>query len=182
MQLDDRTAQVLQYARQQNVDAIDYLQQRIIPKVANNCRLKWTQAWLGQHQWSNNNCESANHLLKMQVDWKPARMTDLVDHLRDVVRLQYVDLRRALCCLGEFQLSPPFIHNAVSQMRWNVMTDDARTRAFARLMSDSGSKRSQQQRTVTSSDEQLTVTGSPRIARKKGQRRRPTAERTDRRT
>ena len=25
------------------------------------------QSWLGQHQWSNNNCESANHLLKMQV-------------------------------------------------------------------------------------------------------------------
>ena len=25
------------------------------------------QSWLGQHQWSNDNCESANHLLKMQV-------------------------------------------------------------------------------------------------------------------
>ena len=34
------------------------------------------------------------------------------------------------------------------------------------------------QTTVTSSDGQLTVTGSPRIARKKGQRRRPVAERT----
>ena len=66
-QLDDRTAQVLQYTRQQNVDAVEYLQQRILPKIAGNCRLKWTQAWLGQHQWSNNNCESANHLLKMQV-------------------------------------------------------------------------------------------------------------------
>jgi len=59
------------------------------------------------------------------------------------------------------------------------MTDDAHTCAFARLMVDSGSERCQQQRTVTSSDEQLTVTGSASIARKKGQRRRLTAERTD---
>ena len=33
---------------------------------------------------------------------------------------------------------------------------------------------------VTSSDGQLTVTGSPRIARKTGERRRPAAERTRR--
>ena len=67
VQLDDRTAHVLRHARQQNVDTIDYLQQRVLPKIASNCRLKWAQSWLGQHQWSNNNCESANHLLKMQV-------------------------------------------------------------------------------------------------------------------
>jgi len=36
------------------------------------------------------------------------------------------------------------------------------------------------QKTVTSTDGKLTVTGSPRIARKKGQRRRPTAERSRR--
>ena len=125
--------------------------------------------------------EPYNTARRWQVDWKPARVTDLVDHLRDLVRLQYVDLRRAMCSLGEFQLATPFSHHAVSQMRWNAMTDDARARAFSRLMSDTGSKCRQQQRTVTSSDEQLTVTGSPRIARKKGQRRRPAAECTERR-
>jgi len=104
-----------------------------------------------------------------------------VDHLRDLVRLQYVDLRRSLCGLGEFQLAAPFTHHAVSQMRWNAMTDKMRARAFARVMSDSSGKCSQLQRTVTSSDHQLTVIGSPRIARKKGQRRRLAAERTDRR-
>ena len=67
VQLNDRTAHVLRHARQQNVDTIDYLQQRVLPKIAGNCRLKWAQSWLGQHQWFNNNCESANHLLKMQV-------------------------------------------------------------------------------------------------------------------
>ena len=78
------------------------------------------------------------------------------------------------------QLAAPFTHHAVSQMRWNALTDESRARAFARFMSDSSGKCSQPQRTVTSSDHQLTVCGSPRIARKKGQRRRPAAERTDR--
>ena len=175
-QLDDRTAQLMQYVRQQNIDAVDYLQDRTLPKLAGNCRLKWQEPWLGQHQWTNNNCESANHVLKMQVDWKPARITDLVDHLRDVVRMQYNELRRALCGLGEFQLAPAFSHHVISQMRWTAMSDDARTRAVAKLTGDSG-RQGVRQRTVTSSDANLTVTGSPRIARKKGQRRRPNAER-----
>ena len=67
-QLDDRTAQVLQYVRQNNVDMVDYLQQRVLPKLSGNCRLRWEQPWLGRHQWTNNNCESANHVLKMQVN------------------------------------------------------------------------------------------------------------------
>jgi len=109
-QLDDRTAQVLQYVRQNNVDVVDYLQQRVLPKLSGNYRLRWEQPWLGRHQWTNNNCESANHVLKMQLDWKPARITDLVEHLRDVVRLQYNELRRALCGLVEFPLAPAFTH------------------------------------------------------------------------
>ena len=51
-----------------------------------------------------------------------------VDHLLDLVRLQYVDLRRALCGLGEFQLAAPFTHHAMSQIRWNAMTNESRGR------------------------------------------------------
>ena len=117
-------------------------------------------------------------IVSLQLDWKPARITDLVEHLRDVVRLQYNELRRALCGLGEFQLAPAFTHHGVTQMQWSAMTEDARERAVEKLLKDNGARDGPAQRTVTSTDEQLTVTGSPRIARKKGQRRRPIAERT----
>jgi len=49
------------------VDRVDYLQQRVLPKICNNNQIKWSESWIGQTQWSNNNCESVNHLLKMQV-------------------------------------------------------------------------------------------------------------------
>jgi len=61
---DNRISDLIQYVRHNDVDAISYLQERILPKIVNNNRLKWTETWLGQHQWSNNNGESANHLLK----------------------------------------------------------------------------------------------------------------------
>jgi len=65
--MDNRIAELLQYVRQTNIEAVEYLQERILPKVVNNNRLKWKEPWLGQHQWTNNNSESANHLLKLQV-------------------------------------------------------------------------------------------------------------------
>ena len=39
LQLYDRTAQVLQYVHQNNVDGVDYLQQRVLPKLFGNCHL-----------------------------------------------------------------------------------------------------------------------------------------------
>jgi len=38
----------------------------------------WSNAWLAHYVWNNNNCESVNNLLKIRVDWKPARVSDLL--------------------------------------------------------------------------------------------------------
>lgn len=64
---DDRVAELLQYVRQHNVDCVDYLQDRVLPKVIINNGLRWRESWIGQRQWTNNNCESANHALKIKV-------------------------------------------------------------------------------------------------------------------
>jgi len=65
--MDDWIAELMQYLRQNNVEAATHIQERLLPKVVDNNRLKWNEAWLGQHQWTNNNSESANHLLKLKV-------------------------------------------------------------------------------------------------------------------
>jgi len=172
---DDRTAELMQFVRQQNVDAIDYLQQHVLPKIKNNNRIKWRQSWIGVNQWTNNNCESMNRLLKieviclallfsnqlrangncvlctysvcvctymfmlMQVDWKPKKVTDLVDHLRSVVTQPYTELRHSLAGLGNFQLTPAFTSKHLStQMQWNAMSNKCKDTAFTRFMSDTG--------------------------------------------
>ena len=70
----------------------------------------------------------------MQVDWKPRKVTDLVDHLRSVVTQQYTELRRSLAGLGNFQLTPAFTSkHLTTQMRWNAMSEKCKDRAFARF-------------------------------------------------
>jgi len=67
--MDNRISDVMQYLRQSNVNesTTTYIQERILPKVIANNWLKWKEVWLGQHQWTNNNSESTNHLLKIKV-------------------------------------------------------------------------------------------------------------------
>ena len=56
------------------------------------------------------------------------------------------------------------------------MSPDWKEALFQKFLSDTGLRNDN--KSVTSSDGQLTVTGSPRIARKKNQRQRPRASRT----
>ena len=113
--LDKRIAELLKYVRQVNIDAVESLQCRVIPKISSNCALMWKEAWLGSFAWTNNNCESANHLLKMDLNWQPAHITDLVDHLHDLVRMQYNELRYAMSGQGDFQLAQTFAKHYVPE-------------------------------------------------------------------
>ena len=75
----------------------------------------------------------------VQVDWKPSNITVLVDHLRTVVRQQFEELKRSLAGLGELQLAPSFVsRHLTSQMRWTAMTNNAKHKAFEKLMRDFG--------------------------------------------
>jgi len=39
-----------------------------------------------------------------------------------LVRIQYTEVRRSLCGLGDLQLAPAFAYHTVTQIRWNSMT------------------------------------------------------------
>jgi len=62
---DDRVAQLMQSVQQNNLDVVDYKETRVLPKIKGNNQLKWANTWIGQRQWTNNTCESANHILKV---------------------------------------------------------------------------------------------------------------------
>jgi len=104
--LDNILSTVMQSIHRNNLTVSEYMQKHIIPKVCTNCSLMWTDAWLGRSAWNNNSAESINHQLKLSVDWKPQRLTDLVAHLHDAVSLQYSNLRRSLFGQGDLQLVP----------------------------------------------------------------------------
>ena len=51
----------------------------------------------GQAGWTNNNCESINHVIKQYTLWRPQQLPDLIEKLRTFVIGQYIEADHALC-------------------------------------------------------------------------------------
>ena len=56
--------------------------------------------------WTNNNCESLNNILKLSTNWKVLKLPDLVEKMHSIVKLQYADMRRALHGHGNYEIAP----------------------------------------------------------------------------
>ena len=89
---------------------------------------------LPPRSWTNNNCESVNHVLKQAIDWKAQPLTDLVNTLHEVVKAQYRELERCLFGVGEFQLCQEFRHFSMSVTTWSQSTYNKRQRHFSRFL------------------------------------------------
>ena len=127
----------------------------------------------GCHNWTNNACESLNHILKQSVQWRPNKLPDLIQKLQTLVDAQYVDADRALLGSGDFVLQPEYSRHRVTLQDWCRMTPVQRQKAqdqCFRLPIHSTS--------VTSTDGTLTVSSAPSRGRKPHQLKRPAADRT----
>ena len=63
--LENKLAEIMQHVRMSNLDEElqQYLQHKVFLKITNNLHILWTEKWLGQNAWNNNNSESINHVL-----------------------------------------------------------------------------------------------------------------------
>ncbi|CAG2235671.1 unnamed protein product [Mytilus edulis] len=123
--------------------------------------------------WTNNNCESMNHVFKKAVEWKPQPIPDLATKLMDIVRVQLIDLKRSLYGMGNYELFGPYRRHVVSYQCWFSKTQEQRERLFRRLLIDTKSI----QTTTKSSCSDFEVPKPPR-PRKPNQRKRPRTART----
>jgi len=73
--VESHVCSLLSFVRQSNVDIVAYLQEHIIPKFLNNFTVISGKN-IAKHAWNNNNRESVNNLLKLSINWKPARVVD----------------------------------------------------------------------------------------------------------
>ena len=69
--------------------------------------------------WKNNHCEAMNHILKLNLKWKPAKIPDLVKMLQKEIVFQESLTRGALCGDGNFELSVEAMSLRVPMMIWN---------------------------------------------------------------
>ncbi|KAK3101791.1 hypothetical protein FSP39_006376 [Pinctada imbricata] len=103
-------------------------------KVRNTIRTKvqQPQTILKLENWTNNNSESINHVLKHLANWKSQPLMDLVNAINTYVEAQFKDIRRALVGVGQFRLSKNYQHFEVSKTVWVGKTDQERLRYFNR--------------------------------------------------
>ena len=78
---------------------------------------------------------------------------------------------------GDLVIADHFQHHRIPFCRWNNLSQQEQKRRYDAFLTDTGIKCSSKPKTVTSSDGSLTVTGTSKVARKPGQRKRPRAER-----
>ena len=84
-------------------------------------------------RWTNNNCESLNHVLKQAIDWRSKPLVDLVSIMQDIADGQFKDLRSAMIRTGEFRLADSHRHFELTKTDWVNKTDVQREKAFRRF-------------------------------------------------
>jgi hypothetical protein len=129
-----------------------------------------------QRNWTNNNAESMNHVLKMKADWRQLPVQSVIDNCYDVVRLRFIDLRSALTGRGSYTVVPALQRHVVPNREWSALSAEQKADKFDRFLRDNGSRC--QPTTVVAKDGGLTLPATPRVARKPCQRSRPRAVRT----
>ena len=124
--------------------------------------------------WTNNNCESINHVLKQAVDWKSKSLVELVSILEKLVNGQHSDLRGALVGTGEFRLAGTHRQFQSTKTDWVSKTNAQRQKLYRKfrkfVATDDG--------VLTSTDGQTEIIAPRTHGRKPGQRKRGINERT----
>ena len=120
--------------------------------------------------WTNNNSESMNHVLKQATDWKKKSLTEIVQSIEDVVDGKLKELRAAMIGTGEFRLAETHRQFRLSKTKWVTKDTCQRNRAYSRFRNFVPKHK----KLVTSTDGQCSVVGPRTLGKKPKQNvRRP---------
>ena len=124
--------------------------------------------------WTNNNCESVNNMLKSFVNWKKMQLPLLISKLREIVSIQEQDIERALRGTGNYYLAPNAAHYRVDPYFWRGLTSQQKRKRVEEFTENKRRVKNM----VTSSDGRLMVLSSPTGGRKPGEPKRKRAKMT----
>jgi hypothetical protein len=152
---------------------LDYLDKRLIPLIKSNVVQPQIKSGL-QRNWTNNNAESLNHVLKSKVNWKSSTLPEIIKAIEDLVVTSQTDVERAIYGAGNFVLCPGFSKYAVPINVWQAMSNSRRQKHLHNFTIDS----MKQSNTATSTDGKITVLRTPGRGKKPGQTKRKRVART----
>ncbi|XP_052219033.1 uncharacterized protein LOC127836436 [Dreissena polymorpha] len=151
-------------------DFIAYYERYVQSKIADYCVNDQDQLW------TNNNTESINNRLKVATDWKPKKTDELVQHLHDTVRVQHVDVKRALYGTGNYTLSAKYARFRLVEGVWRSKSDSEKKTYQMKFLN--ATSKVEVPSKIVSSDGTYTIGKTPAVAKKPGQKTRAKATRT----
>ena len=80
--------------------------------------------------WTDNNCESLNHILKLDVNWKVKSAPDLINMLHEMTMLHFKDFKRALYGEGNYRLHGKYAKYSVPRRQWKSLISVDREAKF----------------------------------------------------
>jgi hypothetical protein len=100
----------------------DYFEKKQVPLLRANVAV-------GFNTWTNNNCESMNHVLKQYVQWKTHQLPELINKIGELIIGQHIEADSAMVGRGEFVLKPTHAKHQLTIDTWKKMSDIQRQRA-----------------------------------------------------
>ena len=125
--------------------------------------------------WTNNNCESANHVLKTATKWKIQDMPNFIEKLNSIIKGDEEERCRAIRQAGSYRLDDRYKHHEMDVSQWATLSVEAQQKRIKRFLTDTGKANSS---IVVSTNGTRTAQKTPSAGRKPGQRKRKCAERS----
>ena len=114
-----------------------YFDNKLLPLLEAHV-IKPTQRGKVPVNWTNNNSESANHILKSAISWKARYMPKFIKMFFDILNGEQIESGRAIRDKGNFKLSNAFRHHLIDIDHWSNISEDQRGRRRKKFLSDKG--------------------------------------------
>ena len=76
--------------------------------------------------WTNNNSESLNRVLKQAIDWQSKPLLDLVNTLTVIIDTQFKHMMRSLVSMSQYRVATTHRQFVISKILWASKTLDER--------------------------------------------------------
>ena len=156
---------------------VTYLNQRFLPLLKEKV---WKVIPYVSNDWTNNNCESVNHILKCKTSWQLKKLPDLICIIYDLVSSHYKDVQKAFVSLGPYSLTSSFKQFGCTLNKYTSMSEYEQAQYMNTFMQyiPPASASLPESCTVSTNAKFITRTPSKLAGKKKAQRQRSRAVRS----
>ena len=152
-----------------------YLNSRFFPLLKDKV---WKVSSLVGTEWTNNNSESMNHVLKCKTEWKLKKLPDLITIIFELVTSMYVDVNKAVASIGPYELSPAYKQFVSSFDEFKAKTVSEQAKHIENFMTFKPvTSRLTNYQSISTNSNLITRRPAKSAGKKIGQRRRSAANR-----